>query len=253
MATVFTVSNQKGGAGKSTTAAALAAGLARRGFKVLTIDLDPQGNLSYTAQADPTRPTSLDILTGNATAQEAMQQTPGGLLIASSPGLSGADAFISETGKEYRLREALEPIREGLDFIVVDTPPALGILTVNALTACDRVIVPAQADIYSLQGIEQLTETIKPVRKYCNPRLQIDGILLTRYSPRAVLSRDIAKLARQMADKLHTRVYRTCIREAVAVREAQISRQDLFSYAPKAKVTQDYASFIDELIGGPQQ
>ena len=253
MATVFTVSNQKGGAGKSTTAAALAAGLARRGFKVLTIDLDPQGNLSYTAQADPTRPTSLDILTGNATAQEAMQQTPGGLLIASSPALSGADAFISETGKEYRLREALEPIREGLDFIVVDTPPALGILTVNALTACDRVIVPAQADIYSLQGIEQLTETIKPVRKYCNPRLQIDGILLTRYSPRAVLSRDIAKLARQMADKLHTRVYRTCIREAVAVREAQISRQDLFSYAPKAKVTQDYASFIDELIGGTQQ
>lgn len=253
MATVFTVSNQKGGAGKSTTAAALAAGLARRGFKVLIIDLDPQGNLSYSAQVDPNRPTALDLLTGNATAQEAMQQTPGGLLIASSSGLSGADAFISETGKEYRLREALDPIREELDFIVVDTPPALGILTVNALTACDRVIVPAQADIYSLQGIEQLSETIKPVRKYCNPQLRIDGILLTRYSPRAVLSRDIADLARQMADKLHTRVYRTYIREAVAVREAQISRQDLFTYAPKAKVTQDYASFIDELIGGPQQ
>ena len=157
--------------------------------------------------------------------------------------------------KPEPFHDGLQQVRggEGFDFIVLDTPPALGILTVNALTACDRVIIPAQADIYSLQGIEQLAETIKPVRKYCNPSLQIDGILLTRYSPRAVLSRDIADLARRMADKLHTRVYRTYIREAVAVREAQISRQDLFSYAPKAKVTQDYASFIDELIGGPQE
>jgi chromosome partitioning protein len=130
----------------------------------------------------------------------------------------------------------------------VDTPPALGILTVNALTACDSVIIPAQADIYSLQGIEQLAETMKPVKKYCNPSLRIEGILLTRYSPRSVLSREVAELAEQLAAKLNTKLFKATIREAIAVKEAQISQQSLYSYAPKAKVTEDYTALIDELI-----
>ena len=132
----------------------------------------------------------------------------------------------------------------------MDTPPALGILTVNALTACDSVIIPAQADIYSLQGIEQLAETMKPVKKYCNPALRIEGILLTRYSPRSVLSREVAELAEQLAVKLNTKLFKATIREAIAVKEAQISQQSLYSYAPKAKVTEDYTALIDELISG---
>lgn len=169
-------------------------------------------------------------------------------MIAANKALAGADAFIADTGKEYRLKEALESIKGRYDYIIVDTPPALGILTVNALTACDSVIIPAQADIYSLQGIEQLAETMKPVKKYCNPALRIEGILLTRYSPRSVLSREVAELAEQLAAKLNTKLFKATIREAIAVKEAQISQQSLYSYAPKAKVTEDYTALIDELI-----
>lgn len=255
---VIAVINQKGGVGKSTTVEALVAGLSLKGYKCLAIDLDAQGNLTYTAGAKTGGVTSLGLLTGEAQAVDAIQHIKPASkrgkniswdIIASSKALAGADAFVNETGKEYRLKEALESVKQKYDYIVIDTPPALGILTVNALTACDEVIIPAQADIYSLQGIEQLNETIKPVKKYTNPSLQIAGILLTRYNPRSVLSREVADLTAQLAKKLHTKLYKTTIREAIAIKEAQISQQDIFTYAPKAKVAEDYNHFIDEYLG----
>ena len=241
--------NQKGGVGKSTTAAALAGGLTLLGHKVLAIDLDAQGNLSYTMRADKGGKTALGVLTQEITAQEAIQHMPCGDIIPANTALAGADAVRTDTGKEYRLREALEPVQGGYDYVIIDSPPALGIATVNALTAADRVIIPAQADIYSLQGIEQLAETIQPVKRYCNPGLVIDGILLTRFSPRSVLSREIAALMEQLANKLGTRLYKACIREAVAVKEAQISQENLFTYAPKANVAGDYRAFMEEALG----
>lgn len=241
--------NQKGGVGKSTTAAALVGGLSMRGYKVLAVDLDAQGNLSYSMRADKGGKTALGVLTQEITAQEAIQHTPGGDVIPANKALAGADAVITDTGKEYRLKEALEPVQAQYDYAIIDSPPALGIATVNALTAAGRVIIPAQADIYSLQGIEQLAETIQPVKRYCNPALFIDGILLTRFSPRSVLSREIASLMEQLAAKLGTRLYKATIREAVAVKEAQISQQSLFEYAPKAKVADDYRAFIQEALG----
>lgn len=249
MSRVYAVINQKGGVGKSTTAATLAAGLSLKGYKTLSIDLDAQGNLTYTAGAKTNGATSLGVLTGEVKADDAIQHTPSGDIIAANKALAGADAFIADTGKEYRLKEALESLQPAYDYIIIDTPPALGILTINALTACNSVIIPAQADIYSLQGIEQLAETMKPVKKYCNQALQIEGILLTRYSPRSVLSREVAELAEQLAAKLGTKLFKTTIREAIAVKEAQISQQTLYSYAPKSKVTEDYTRFIQELIG----
>lgn len=245
----FAIINQKGGVGKSTTAEALAAGLSFRGFSVLSIDLDAQSNLTYTMGAETGGASALGVLTGESKAWDAIQHTPSGDILPASKALAGADAFITDTGKEYRLREALEPVRGHYDYIVVDTPPALGILTINALTACNSVIIPAQADIYSLQGIEQLAETMKPVRKYCNRGLFIEGILLTRYNPRSVLSREMAELMEQLAGRLETRLFKSTIREAIAVKEAQISQQTLYSYAPKAKVTEDYDRFIEELLG----
>lgn len=241
--------NQKGGVGKSTTAAALVGGLFRQGYKVLAVDLDAQGNLSYTMRANKGGKTALGVLTQEITAQEAVQQTPAGDVIPANKSLAGADAVITDTGKEYRLREALEEVQEQYDYTIIDSPPALGIATVNALTAAQKVIIPAQADIYSLQGIEQLAETIQPVKRYCNPGLAIDGILLTRFNPRSVLSREIAGLMEQLAAKLGTRLYKASIREAVAVKEAQISQQSLFEYAPKAKVTDDYREFLEEALG----
>ena len=248
MSKTIAVINQKGGVGKSTTAGALAAGLTRRGFKVLAIDLDAQANLTYTAGGTTEGATALGVLTGEVKAAEAIQPSDIGDLMPASPALSGADAFITATGKEYRLQEALEEIRENYDFIIIDTPPALGILTINALTACNSVLIPAQADIYSLQGIEQLAETIQPVKKYCNQDLKIEGILLTRYNARSVLSKELAELTGQLAGRLGTRLFNTKIREAIAIKEAQISRKSIFEYAPKAKVTGDYEAFIEELL-----
>lgn len=245
----ISIINQKGGVGKSTTAAQLASGLFLKGYRTLSIDLDAQGNLTYTAGAKTDGATALGVLTGEVKTADAIQHTQTGDIIPANKALAGADAFIADTGKEYRLKEALESVSGNYDYCIIDTPPALGILTINALTACDSVIIPAQADIYSLQGIEQLTETIKPVKKYCNPALAIEGILLTRYSPRSILSRDIADLAGQLAEKLGTKLFTATIREAVAVKEAQINQQSIFTYAPKAKVTDDYRAFIDEIIG----
>lgn len=245
----ITITNQKGGTGKSTTTAALLSGLTLKGYKVLAIDLDAQCNLTYTVGAKTEGATALGILTGEVPTKAAIQHTDSGDIIAANKALAGADAFIADTGKEYRLKEAIESIKEDYDYILIDTPPALGILTVNALTACNSVIIPAQADIYSLQGIEQLAETMKPVKKYCNPDLTIEGILLTRYNSRSILSRDIAELAGQLAAKLGTKVFKTTIREAIAVKEAQISQQSLNTYAPSAKVTADYTALIEELLG----
>lgn len=245
---VIAIANRKGGVGKSTTAAALVSGLILKGYRVLAVDLDAQRNLTGTMKTKTDSKTALGVLTGNITAKEAIRHTESGDIIPASKALSGTDATLTETGKEYRLKEALETIQDYYDYCIIDCPPALGILTVNALTAANSVIIPAGADIYSLKGIEDLHETIQTVRKYCNKTLTIEGILLTRYNPRSILSKDITTLTKQLAGRLKTSLFNTTIREAVAVKEAQIIQQNLFAYAPKAKVTDDYRTFIEELL-----
>lgn len=242
------IANRKGGVGKSTTASALSAGLQKKGYRVLTIDLDAQRNLSTTLKAKTDAKTVLGVITGEITAKEAIQHMENGDVIAASKGLSGADLIITETGKEYRLKEALESVSDVYDFCIIDCPPALNILTINALVAADGVLIPAQADLYSLEGIKDLSEVMQPVIKYCNANLKIYGILLTRYSSRSVLSKDATTLAKRLAEQLKTIVFTTTIREAVAVKEAQISQKSLFDYAPNANVTMDYKIFIDEFI-----
>lgn len=245
---IYAVINQKGGVGKTTTVSSLAKGLALRGNRVLAVDLDAQANLTYSCGADVTGTAALSVLTGEMKASEAVCRTEQFDVIPAAKGLAGADAFITDTGKEYRLKEALDELQNDYDCVVIDTPPALGILTVNALTACTSVIIPAQADIYSLQGIEQLGETIRPVKKYCNPGLYIEGILLTRYNSRSVLSRDMVSYMDRLAQNLETKVFSTRIREAVSIREAQLMKQDIYTYAAKSNVAADYNAFIDELL-----
>lgn len=245
---IISVINQKGGVGKTTTTLAIGAGLSLRGFKTLYIDLDAQGNLSSTLKADTSGLSTVELLEAKAKASEIIQQTQQGDVIPASPALAGADTFIIATGKEYRLQEALEPIKGKYDYIIIDTPPALGVLTINALTACTSVIIPAQADTYSLQGISQLYTTIDTVRRYCNRSLEIKGILLTRYSPRAILSRDIAEVIEQTAKQLNTKLFKTTIRETITIKEAQANQQDIFSYAPKSNAAIDYAEFINEIL-----
>lgn len=245
---IYSIINQKGGVGKSTTALAMGAGLSLKGFSVLYVDLDAQGNLSYTMGATTRGYNAMGVLQRPETVTGEIQHTEQGDIIASSPYLAGADTTITETGKEYRLREALDRISGQYDYCIIDTPPALGILTINALTACSGAIIPAQADIYSLQGIGQLNSTIETVKRYCNKDLSIMGIVLTRYSSRSIISREVAEMLDQTAEQIQTKLYKAKIRECTAIKEAQATKQNIFLYAPKSNATADYKALVDEIL-----
>lgn len=246
---IVTITNQKGGVGKSTTAAAIASGLNLRGIKTLIIDFDAQGNLTNSYKADKTVPTIADVLTGDATAAEAIQTTEQGDLIASAPGLGSRKIIdAEEIGAPHKLRKALEGIRDSYDYIIVDTPPALSILTINALTASTGAIIATHADAYSLQGIGQLYKTIEPVREFSNPALEIWGIVITRYTARSKISQANARKIEEAARAIGTKVYRAMIRECSALRETQTVKQSIFAYAPKSNASADYTALIDEIL-----
>lgn len=242
----ISIVNRRGGVGKTATAHAVGAGLALKGYKVLYIDLDSQCNLTYDVGAKPAPLTSMEVLSGTATAEEAIQHTEGGDIIPASPSLAIADTAIEGTGKEHRLREAIEGLE--YDYIIIDTPPALGVLTVNALTASDSAIIPAQAEVHSLQGIALLYEAIEAVQKYTNPNLKIAGILITRYNGRAILSKDMRANLEDTARELGTKLYSTPIRECIAIKEAQAVQRDIYSYAPRSNATKDYSALLEELL-----
>ena len=246
MQEIIAIVNRRGGVGKTATAHAIGAGLARRGYKTLFIDLDSQCNLTFDLGGKTAPLTSMEVLSGTATAQEAIQHTAGGDIIPASPSLAVADTTITGTGKEHRLKEALEGLE--YDYIIIDTPPALGVLTVNALTACHSAIIPAQAEIHSLQGIGLLYEVIQAVQKYTNPALKVKGILVTRYNGRAILSRDMKDNLEATAKELGTKVFTTPIRECTAIKEAQATQSDIYSYAPKSNATADYTALINEIL-----
>lgn len=243
------VINQKGGVGKSTTAHALGAGLILKGYSVLLVDLDVQGNLSFAMGANTQGYNAMGVLQRPETATEEIQHTEQGDIIASSLALAGADTVITETGKEYRLKEALETCSGSYDYCILDTPPHLGIITVNALTACNGVIIPSQADLYSIQGILQLNSTIEAVKKYCNPELVIMGIVLTRFNSRSIIRREVAEAIEETARQLNTKLYNTRIRECVSLIEAPAVKKDIYSYAPRSNATADYKALVAEILG----
>ena len=240
--------NQKGGVGKSTSAITVSAGLKRRGFKVLAIDLDPQLCLTSVFRADPENVNIFSVLTGGVKLKDAIQHTDECDVVPASRMLTQADMTLTRTGKEYKLREALNSVKDLYDFCVIDTSPALGILSVNALTASDGVIIPATADSFGVEGISYLMTTIRDVTEYCNPSLKIEGILLTM-TDRTSVTKSFTALSGKIADTIGTRVFRSLIRRAVAIRESQLSLESLYKYSPSAPVTQDYEHFIDELLG----
>lgn len=248
---MYTISiiNQKGGVGKSTTAHAIGAGLLRRGHEVLFIDLDQQGNLSFAMGANTNGYNVMGVLQRPETIKDEIQHTAQGDIIASSIGLAQADAIITNTGKEYKLREALTNVGGEYDYCIIDTPPHLGIATINALTASNGAIIPAQADLYSIQGILQLNSTIEAVKKYCNPELEVMGILLTRFNRRSVIRREVAETISETARQLNTKLYNTTIRECISLVEAPAVKKDIFSYSPRSNATADYNALLNEIFG----
>lgn len=249
MGRVIAISNQKGGVGKTTTTGALAAAFGKRGKTVLAVDMDPQGNLGFSMGADIEGvPTSYEVLRGEVTAHNAIQRTgvcdviPGNIL------LSGAELEFTGQGREFLLCNALRAVRDDYDYILLDTPPALSILTVNAFTAADRLIIPMLSDIFSLQGITQLYETVTYVQTYCNPNLKFEGILLTRYAPRTTLAGEVRGTAEMIASELDIPLFHTCIRSSVLVTEAQALQRNLLDYAPRNIATKDYRALADEIL-----
>ena len=247
---IITIANRRGGVGKTITAHALGAGLKARGKSILFIDLDSQCNLSYDTGSTTTGVTVFDVLTRRADIKDAIQHTESGDILSGSPRLASADLILTETGKEYRLREQLEQVKNNYDYCIIDTPPALGILTVNALTASDKVIIPVQAEIHSINGVALIGETIETVKRYTNKDLQVEGILITRYNARSILARDMADNLSEQAKNLHTKVFDTKIRECVSLKESQAVQRNIFSYAPRSNGAKDYNAVIEEILRG---
>ena len=245
---IIAVSNQKGGQGKTTTAQAIATGATMKGRRVLAVDLDPQSNLTFSMDGSAGTLGTYELLTGEATAEQAIQTTPQGDLIAASNELAQVDNKIKgdKQGRFFALEKALNPIKDRYDLIVIDCPPALNILLINALAAADRVIIPLTSDMYSLQGLYQLVQTINAVQQR-NPALQIGGALFIKHNRRTILSRDLSDVIADNCRDMGIPVYNTTIREAVAVREAQTYRQSIFEYAPKSKPAKDYLQLIEEI------
>lgn len=240
------VVSHKGGVGKTTTTQALASGLSLQGNKVLAVDLDGQCSLTTVAGAKQGK-TVLAVLTGDISATEAIQRVNGYDLIPAHKGLDAIGSILTETGKEYKLKEALETLAGQYDYVIIDTPPSIGILTVNALTAADKIVIPAQADLLSYEGMKQLVEVCGTVKKYTNPKIEIAGVLLTRFNGRSVISKDMHEHFKQYAESIGTKVFSVAIREATAIKEAQIMRQSIFDYAPKSNAAKDYKAFIAEI------
>lgn len=251
------VINQKGGTGKTTTAHAIGAGLALKGYKVLFVDLDAQQNLTYTMGGSPKGKAIADLLQQSIEPEagqelstlDAIQHTRQGDIITSSPSLAAADTILTEvTDREYKLKEILAPVKRKYNYCIIDTPPTLGTLTINALTAAQETIAPAQAEIYSLIAIGQLYSTIATVKKYTNPGLIFKGILLTRYNGRAVISRDTADRIAAAAAQYGTKLFNTRIRECTAIKEAELTQQSIFEYAPRSNAAADYKALVNEIL-----
>lgn len=227
---ILAIANQKGGSGKTATAAAIAQAAAHRKESVLAIDLDPQGNLSYCLGAAG-GPGSYELLTGTP-ARRLIQEKDGIHIIPASRSL----ATISDgnTGAARRLAEALRAHRERYSLIIIDTPPTAGLLQYNALQAAEELLIPVQADALGLQGLYQMIETARLFRQ-----LHILGIIFTRHNERSTLSRQMAEAIKDLAAKYDVPCLGS-IREGIAIKEAQALQQNLYSYAPRAKAVQEY-------------
>lgn len=247
MGNIITVGNRRGGTGKTFTTQTIGIGLHRKGYRVLLVDLDSQGNLSFDLGTCPNHDLdSLGVMLGERTAAETIQHTKSGIdLIPSSERLAAADLLLKDPDC---LRDAIRPIRSAYDWILIDTAPSLGMLTVSALTASDQVLISAQAEIHSLQGASMLIDSVNAVRRERNPKLEILGILLTRYNPRTVISRDMRYNFEVMAERIGSKVFQTAIRECTAVKESQAMQTDIFTYSPKCNASIDYEQVIREII-----
>ncbi len=242
---IITMALQKGGVGKSTTAQALASCFGNIGKKVLLVDLDAQQNITFSSGIEPNKKTASDLL--------GSQCSPNEVIVPSKYyDIIPADRYLSnvETADvpSNLLKNRIAPCIDQYDFIIIDTPPALGNIMKNALVASDFIIIPIEASPYSLQGIDALVDTIYSVHNSENKDLKILGILLVKYHDRSIINRNLKENIIQYSKDIGTEVFETFIRESVVVKESQTRRKDLIDYAPKSNPAIDYKKLAQEIL-----
>jgi chromosome partitioning protein len=253
MAKIIAISNQKGGVGKTTTAVNLASGLVKAGKKVLLVDFDSQGNASsgLACFTDIAQPTIYSALMENMDPKKIIVHNTSSELkpdvLPANISLAGADLEMDKlpSGKEQLLKRVLDPLRDSYDFIFIDCPPSLGLLNTNALTAADSVLIPVQCEYYALEGVTQLLITIRLVQQTSNPKLKIEGILMTMFDIRTRLSVEVSQEVRQTFGKL---VYQNSIPRNVKLSEAPSRGLSIFEYDPKGKGAQAYDDLSNEFL-----
>jgi chromosome partitioning protein len=247
MAKIIAMSNHKGGVAKTTSVVNIGSGLSsgKAGKRVLLIDLDPQANLTHSLGIDNPERTIYGAMRGEypITPIKVSDRLS---VVASTLDLSSAEIDLStEAGREFVLKELIQPLKKDHDYIIIDCPPSLSLLTLNALVAADDVYIPMQTQYLALQGLTKLTDVIEKIQKRLNKKLNLSGIILTQYDSRKVLDRDISKA---ITNKFKDKVFNTKIRNTVALAEAPMKGVDIFRYAPKSNGAQDYTQLCKEIL-----
>jgi chromosome partitioning protein len=247
---VIAIANQKGGSGKTTTTRSLAASLAERGRNVLMIDLDPQASLSEGCGIilHELKDTTYQVLIGAAKLGDILFEIEERVFLApTNIHLSAAELqLVNMNRREDRLRNALKPIRDSVEFVLIDCPPSFGLLTVNALSAADSVLIPMTCDYYTLLGVRLLLDTVAEIQREVNPNLTIEGILPTRFDARTLHAREMLQRAKdELGD--HYRVFETVVRESVRFKESPIAGQSILAYARSSDGAKAYRSLAEEI------
>ena len=249
MGKIVSIANQKGGVGKTTTSINLSTILAKRGKKVLMIDADPQGNASSGVGVDKEVEESVyDILIGDTEMENIVIKTniKNLYVCPSNINLAGAEVeLVSVMSREYRLKEKLDEIKEEYDYIIIDCPPSLGLITLNAFTASDSVLIPVQCEYYALEGLGQLINTINLVKKHLNKNIDIEGALLTMYDARTNLSNQVVK---EVKKYFNDKVYKNVIPRNVKLSEAPSYGMPISVYDPRSKGAKSYEKFVKEFL-----
>ena len=251
MAKIIAIANQKGGVGKTTTAVNFAASLARRDKKVLLVDCDPQGNATTGMGVDKRRAGTYEVMTQRSTLKDAAVKTPWGWVLSSNTELAGANVeLIDREDRAFALKRALEKGADKYEYIVIDCPPSLELLTLNALVAADTVLVPVQAEYYALEGLSALMETIRRINQRMNPALKLEGLVLTMYDNRTRLAQDVERALQEHFPGL---VYETTIPRNIRLSEAPSHGKPCIAYDKKSKGSKAYSHLTKEFLKKQKQ